>query len=227
MPWPSFAIVPGDPWEVKAKESCFLPGMVVGVDLLLADVPTQREEALQDEEVNEPPTRTLDVKRMIAGVQGGVQNLSKIESMLGMVRRLDVERWESEGGLGSAFGSDLGVKFPWLESADGVDEELLGAWKVRNKEWLETRSSLLAQGDLMKYTLLTDKVASLEGIREVERMENFAIELQLALAYLEVEAGRAQGEKAELAHESVPGKQKKGLGILRRRSRSGSQSPEA
>jgi len=59
------------------------------------------------------------------------------------------------------------------------------AWRMFNKAWLTVKGKPLAEGDKMKFSLLTEKAASLAAIDRIEEMEEYAVGLRTAMADLD------------------------------------------
>jgi hypothetical protein len=59
------------------------------------------------------------------------------------------------------------------------------AWRLFNKAWLAAKGKQLAEGDKMKFSLLTERAASLVAIDRIEEMEEYAVGLRTAMADLD------------------------------------------
>jgi hypothetical protein len=59
------------------------------------------------------------------------------------------------------------------------------AWRLFNKAWLAAKGKPLTEGDKMKFSLLTERAASLVAIDRIEEMEEYAVGLRTAMAGLD------------------------------------------
>jgi hypothetical protein len=156
--------------------------------------------------------------------------------LLRNLKRLDIERWEKEGGLNAAFDNGVSSVFGWLTQSDdpagrvsaerierlsqrfaalGIDGKVgidpssqhvdvndfeaakralaedhskksyIEAWRLFNRAWLAAKAKSLAEGDKLKFRILTDKARSIMAIDRIEEMEEYAVGLRSAMVDLD------------------------------------------
>jgi AN1-like zinc finger protein len=166
----------------------------------------------------------------------GSKEIGRTDLLRGL-RRLDIERWEREGGLNAAFDNGVSKAFAWLAIVDNPEEQAsvekidrlirrftvlgherneeatapeaagkllaedkskgayIATWKQFNRAWLDAKAKSLAEGDKMKFKLLTEKAASSASIERIEAMEEYAVGLRNAMADLDKLSEEAEGER--------------------------------